>query len=152
MAKAMLDLVRSRLAHLQEESESARAEREAALRTIADCEQTVAQNASTIKVLEEILADAGRVNRNGDGGKEGALPTAVDTPSKGKPKATAAIFALIDAEGTVSRDKLLSLKIDTDAGNPRHILQTTLYTLKKKGKLVENADGSFRRPAKGASH
>lgn len=153
MAEDMLAIIRSQIERLREESESMSAERAIALQTVSECEQAVTRNEAKIEALEEVLAAADSAECEGqERDQPRAEPPEFLGNGKAKIKATAAIFGLIDQKGRVSRDQLMGLadQIDSEAEDKRHILQTTVYTLKKKGKLAEDEDGWLTRPRRAA--
>ncbi|MBN2022085.1 MAG: hypothetical protein JW809_04775 [Pirellulales bacterium] len=149
-----ISVIRSRIARLREENEAMCVAREDALKAASDCEQSIIRNEAKIEALEEVLVVSRHAQRE-DGAQDSKLQLAHPTSSengKPKPKATAAIFALIDKQGPTPRDQILELAdaIDSDAGSKRHVLQTTLYNLTKRGKLAEDSAGCFDRPKKTA--
>jgi hypothetical protein len=149
MAEDMLTIVRSQIERLKKENESLEAERALHARKATACEEAIERNEAKIEALEDVVVAAGRVNR--ECRKPDEIPASPDN-GKAKPKATAAIFALIDQKGPTSREQLLGLadQIDSEADDKRHILQTTVYLLKKRGKLIEDEKGLFDRPRKTA--
>lgn len=147
MADETLAIVRSQIECLREQNESARIEREDALQAVSEYEQAITQNEATINVLEAIVAAASHITHVDRASEDdGDL---ADSNGE-KLSATNAIFSLIKQHGPSSRERVLALedRISSDAKNKRHILQTTLYQLRKRGRLVETEEGLFDLPGR----
>jgi hypothetical protein len=148
MPTTFTDIVQHQIESLEQEIAIAKEKRDQAEREIVHCSQIVERNEAKIEALSDTLMAARRID--GPAVPSG-VPARNDGHERPRLKATEAILAFIDEAGSASREALMSLSdnIDTTAGNPRHIMQTTLYQLVKKGKLVDTG-GMYKRPKQSA--
>jgi len=137
-------VIRSQIDELLVESNKAEQDREICLEKAQWCAELIDRNSVRIEALEKVLKTPDPENCQ----QKPRNSKVVLSGGGAKPKATEAVFAVVDQLGSATRDELLSIadRIDSSADNKRHIVQTTIYQLKKAGKLVEGDDSKFRRP------
>jgi len=148
MTTTFTDLVQSQIDNLRQEIADAQEKRELAQQEIQRYTQVIDRSEAKIEVLCVTLDGARKLAADIGGKQCGHHEEPVENNGEiRKLKATEAIFSFIDKSGSASREELLSLDgtIDTTAANPRHIIQTTIYQLTNKGKLVEE-NGVIKRP------
>jgi hypothetical protein len=151
MADNTLSIVQAGIERLQQDCESLRAKRDGALELANECDREIARNAAKIEALQEVLtaaADAAECEvQEPDEPQDSPVIHRVRLNGEAKLKASAAIYRLVDAKGAASREEILGLadQIESQADDKRHILQTTVYLLQKRGKLVKGDDDKFRR-------
>lgn len=137
-------IIQAQIDELQQESAIAVDDRIRHLDEAKECEDRIARNNVKIEALEAVLQTP-----DTDNGQQKQRNGKIVLPGGGaKPKATKAVFTVVDQLDGATRDELLSIadRIASSGANKRHIVQTTIYQLKKAGKLVED-DGKFRRPS-----
>jgi len=149
MSTIFSDLVQAQIDSLSAEIAEANTKRERAKLELEQLSKEVDRNEAKLEALSATLIAARQVEGGTAEKKRRVPPVAgVETIPTGtaKPKATEAILALVDKAGSASREELLALgsSIETTASNPRHIMQTIIYQLVKKKKLVDD-NGRFRR-------
>lgn len=165
MPRLVQDILREQIEALLAKKQLALSDREQAVLTIQRSDDTIARCAAQVEALEQawrVIAPAtfqpsnpSTMHRSASVSHTSTSPTTNGSSSgtsRSKLKPTAAIMALIDERGTVPREDILALEqsIDTDTDNPRHLLQTTIYLLRKKGRIEETSAG-FRRPTRSAN-